>query len=62
MEAVRMENTIKLIAVEDTASKIQQRLDMDKGKSLDELYHEAAEQRAYEHYKMIEEEREIWNS
>lgn len=55
-----MENTT-IPKPEEVKKKVQARLDLDKGKSLDELYMEATEgERLYNYYLKMEEG-ETWN-
>jgi len=60
MEAVRMENT-KTPKPEEVKKKVQQRLELDKGKSLDEIYHDDSEDRLYNYYLKMESAGETWN-
>ncbi len=63
MEAVSMENvTIPKtpgLKPEDVKNKVEQRLELDKGKSLDEIYHDECD-RLYNNYLKMEAG-EPWN-
>jgi len=56
-----MENTTqRVLKPEEVKQKVQARLELDKGKSLDEIYHDDSNDRLYNYY-LKREAGEIWN-
>lgn len=59
MEAVKMENN-QTVKTEEVKKKVQAILEQDKGKTLDEIYHDVSNDRLYGHYLKMEAG-ETWN-